>query len=686
MKQRQFNRSKVFRFKRFQNKAYSAFNSMHKVVNIGVAIGFVLSMTHSMKVTGQTTASDSISPTELKENALDEVIVTASRIELSSNQVTRLITVITKDEIKQAPVQSIQDLLNYATGIDVLQRCGHGVQADISIRGGSFDQTAILLNGVNLSNPQTGHYSFDIPINLNDIERIEIIHGPSSLVYGASAFSGGINIITKKKPDHRAYGKIQAGSHKLFGTEAGISLNGGVSSNQLSVGYNTSDGYIQNSDYSISNVLWQTNLHVEKSEINIQLGYNDKRYGANTFYSPTYPNQYDKTNSSLASIKATTGDRLKFIPSIYWSRHNDCFQLYRDGTPDIPSWYTGHNYHRTDVYGSNLNLQYSSIIGITSFGAEFRNEGIVSNVLGKTMETPDGKYTKSDNRTNISYALEHNLLLRKFSLTVGILTNHNTSLNKNYKFYPSIGSSYTLTDNLKIFGSWSKATRMPTFTDLYYNTKTHSGNENLKPEYSESAELGFKYANSFISAYITTYLMKGDNLIDWIKTDADAKWQSVNLATIDKKGIEIGARINLHALSKILYPKTTLQVGYARLHQSGDNISGQVNSNYVLNYLRDKFTAQLELPLYKHILTTNWNFRWQKRMGNYEKYNAETNTSNLNPYPAFSVLDFRINYNATSNLTINLDMNNLYNTHYFDLGNIPQSGFWMMCGISYTLR
>ncbi|MDL2215124.1 TonB-dependent receptor, partial [Dysgonomonas sp. OttesenSCG-928-M03] len=660
MNQKKFCESHVYRFRRFVNRAYGAFFSMHKVVNIGVLTGCVLTFANVTETSAQSTLQ-SDETQKVTEKELEEVTVTASRVELSINQTAKLITVITRDEIQRAPVQSIQDLLNYAAGIDVLQRGGHGVQADITIRGGSFDQTAILLNGVNLSNPQTGHYSFDIPININDIERIEIIHGPSSIVYGASAFSGGVNIITKKKPDHKLYGKLQAGGHQLFGIEAGAALKSGIATNQLSIGYNTSDGYIRNSDYDIFNLLWQTRLNVDDSKVDIQLGYNDKQYGANTFYSAEYPNQYDKTKSYFASVKGETGGKLKFIPQIYWNRHHDCFQLYRDGTPNIPDWYKGHNYHRTDVYGANLNLQYTSRLGITSFGAEFRNEGIVSNVLGKEMDEPDGKYTKADDRTNISYALEHNILLNKFSLSVGILANYNTALRGSYKFYPTINASYRILDELKIYGSWSKATRMPTFTDLYYTTKTHIGNTDLKPENSEAFEMGFKYSHPFVRAYLTGYLMKGKNLIDWVKESPDDKWESRNLTKIDKKGLEIGAKFYLKEIISSLDPTTTLQIGYTRLHQKKN--SGELISNYTLNYLRDKFTAQLNHPIYKSV-SANWNFRWQKRMGSYLKY-EELKPTTQQPYPTFSTLDLRVNWKINA-FDINLTANNIFNKKYFD--------------------
>ncbi len=640
------------------------------------SISSVLSGVSFLLFSISTFAQNSSDSIKIKR-VLDEVTVTASRFTLPIAQVAKQVTIISKAEIDHAPIQSIQDLFNYVAGIDVVQRGGHGVQADISIRGGSFDQTAILLNGVNISNPQTGHLSFNMPVNLNDIERIEILHGPSSFVYGASAFSGGINIITKKEPDHKIYGKVQAGEHALWGVEAGGGFKVSKSTNQVSVGYNKSDGYIANSDYRILNTLWQTHFNVEKSVIDIQLGYNNKKYGANTFYSPLYPNQYEETQSYLASVRGETGAKLKFIPSVYWNQQHDVFQLIKGDESKVPF-----NHHRIDVYGSNLNLQYTSTLGLTSLGAEFRNEGVVSTVLGEVLNKPEGKYTKGVDRTNVSYTLEHTYQLDKLTLTGGVMVNYNTSTKGNYKFYPTVGVSFRPLDNFKIYSSWSKATRMPSFTDLYYNTTTHKGNIDLKPEESESFDLGTKYYNSYLSVSATGYLMHGKNMIDWVKNGN--KWQSMNLATINKQGLEIELKFNLYEALSFFYPNSYIQFGYNRMHQDGNNISKEQSSSYVLNYLRDKFVAQLFLPIYKDILTTSCYFRWQKRMGTYEDYSQGIDAVK-SPFPSFSTMDIKTNFKVSTNCIINLDINNIYNTHYFDMGSLPQAGFWLIGGISYTL-
>lgn len=683
MKQKKEFQSVAYRFKRFVNKSYSAFNSMHKVVNIGVITCCTLTFVHTTNTTAQTIEKQHLDTEKISDQSLDEIVIVGVKPEDIVNQTNRIVTVITKTEIAQSSVQSIQDLLNYAIGIDIQQRGGHGVQTDISIRGGSFDQTAILLNGINLSNPQTGHFSFDIPINLSDIERIEIIRGPSTITYGASAFSGGINIVTTKNPEYKAYGKIETGGHNLFSIETkGVLPIKDNITNQLSASYKTSSGYISNSDYDISNLLWQTQVQFNQSYINLQAGYSDKRYGANTFYSATYPNQYDKTKSYFASLKTNIDiNRFTFMPSVYWNRHDDCFQLFRDGTSNIPSWYKGHNFHQTDIYGTNINLQYRSILGVTNVATEVRHESIKSNVLGFDREHSKGKYTKSDNRTNLSYALEQAFVWNQFSASAGLLLNYNTNIKDGYKLYPSIQIGYQIKNNIQTYVSWSQSTRIPTFTDLYYTTATHIGNYDLKSEKSESFEIGFEYSKSFLQAYVSGYYMKAKNLIDWVKENPDDKWESKNLTQIDKIGFDVGLKFFIDKLFENQKEPITLDLGYSRLNQ--DKNSDKYISNYALNYLRDKVVIGLRYPVLQNTYLS-LNYRWQHRMGTYIKY-KDLNPSKEVSFDPFSTLDAKLIWNK-NNIGVTLSANNIFDKKYVDIGNVPQAGFWLIGGISYTLK
>ncbi len=644
---------------------------MHKVVNIGVLTSSMLTFAHLSPVSAQQGAGTVAD--KMPEEELDEVTVTAARVETPLAQSARLVTVITRAQIEQAPVQSLQELLAYAAHIDVIQRGGHGVQADISIRGGSADQTAILLNGINLTNPHTGHYNLDLPVNLSDIERIEIIHGPSALIYGSGAFSGGINIITKKEIDARVYANAEAGMHNLWRGDVRGAAEIGRTRNSLSAGYQSSDGYIPHSDYQMYNLLWQTRWKArENAYLDMQLAYNNKHYGANTFYSAKFPNQYERTSAYMATLKGSFGQTLRVIPILYWSRHYDQFDLIKN-TPK------GRNFHRGDTYGANLIFQYTSRIGTTTLGGEVRREDIVSSKLGKPRAHPEGDYTKYDDRTTSSVTLEHTYATSRFSLSAGALVNYNT-LTDAIRFYPSVSAAYRPAEGLKIATTWSQSTRMPTFTDLYYTQETHHANEHLKPERSESVDLGVTYDRPLVSAYVKGFLMWGRDMIDWVRTSGDAKWASWNLTEVDKQGVEIGATLRPGEQWPTL-GHSELSISYARMNQTAD--SKGLESKYLLNYLRDKLTVQLRHPVYRNF-SAAWHFRLQKRMGNYRRFEGSADAG-LHPYPAFSVLDLKLNYKLR-NVDLHVNLNNLYDTQFYDVGNVPQAGFWLMGGVTYRLK
>lgn len=671
MEKQTFQKNEAYRFTRFARKSYSIYNSMHKVVTIGVLTVGALTFANSTGAFAQKT--DSVKINQIAERELDEVVISSSSNDQPINQIAKLVTIISREEIQRLSPQSIEEILNYVASVDIQTRGSHGVQSDISIRGGSFDQNAILLNGINISNPQTGHYSFDIPINLSDIEKIEIIHGPSAILYGSSAFSGGINIITKKGLDKSLNAKVERGQHKLQNYELSGSYKIKNLENYISMGYKSSDGYISNTDYKIFNVLYQSRLNINQDKIDLQFGYNKKAYGANSFYSAKFPNQFDNTSSILGSIKGEFGQKLKFIPSLYWNRHNDIFELIKNSGSA--------NYHRADVFGGNLNAIYESKIGVTNIGMEIRNEGIISSVLGKPMDNPFDKFTKTDNRTNISYMLQHSIQYKKFTLSLGVLGFHNTSIENKFKLYPSVNLNYEIIDNLDIYSSFSQSSRLPTFTDLYYTTSTHIGNTNLKQEESQSIEIGLRQKNKYVISYVSAYYMNGKNMIDWVKINPDDKWESKNITQLDKVGVEMGSKVFINELFPIVKYKTVFEVNYTRMNQ--DVVKNEYISNYILNYLKDKLTLRLTLPIYKDKLTTTLSYRYQKRMGEYLEYidNAPTQVTN---YPAFAILDFNLNYNYRS-LNVYLNINNILNTPHFDLGNIPQPGLWAIMGVSISL-
>ena len=135
------------------------------------------------------------------EYNLPEIIITAGRLPVQRSQLTRNIEVITRAEIASSPDYSLQGVLASVPSVDIRRRGPNGVQADIALRGGGFEQTLVMLDGVPVNDPQTGHNTLSLPVPMDDVQRIEVLRGPGSRGFGANAFSGAINIITRNMHD-----------------------------------------------------------------------------------------------------------------------------------------------------------------------------------------------------------------------------------------------------------------------------------------------------------------------------------------------------------------------------------------------------------------------------------------------------------------------------------------------------
>ena len=254
---------------------------------------------------------------------LEEVSVTGSRAPLTRSQAARMVTVLEWADFAQAPVQSVNDLLKYAVGVDVRQRGPLGAQTDISIRGGTSEQIIILLNGINICDPQTGHNAMDLPVDLNDIVRIEVLEGPAGRIYGTSSLVGAINIVTHDKGEPKVNLRAEVGSHGYAHTGARLNyplftnnyslFNHHYSlSNSLSANYSRSDGYSRskagslNTDFSGSKAFYQGQYEDEDLRLRWHAGLADKGWGSSTFWaSPKWQadDQYEHTTKLYTAIQ-----------------------------------------------------------------------------------------------------------------------------------------------------------------------------------------------------------------------------------------------------------------------------------------------------------------------------------------------------------------------------------------------
>ena len=688
-----FNKRTSLKFKHFSNKGYSLFSVLGREVIVGTLS--VATLTYA-KANGISTEVSKITTDSLYRGAaleLDEVSVTASRAPLAESQQARMVTVLSREDIAQAPVQSINDLLKYVASVDVRQRGPVGAQTDVSIRGGNYEQITILLNGVNINDPQTGHNAFDFPCDIADIERIEVLEGPAAHIYGTSSLLGAINIVTKQHDSSSLSAYAEGGSYGYAKMGARAKMNYLRWNHSFSGSYTRSDGYSRskngalNMDFNGGKVFYQGGYDDADICVKWHAGLSTKGYGSNTFYSNYSDEQYERTLKTYTAIQAENKRGIfRFHPIIYWNRNMDRFELFRNNPEAYPF-----NYHRTDVFGVNLNGYLDWKAGRTAFGAEMREEDLVSGNLGEKLTRihhihgTDRNYTNGINRTNVQFILEHNILLRNFTLSMGITAVKNSWSEMNMRVYPAVEACYRLNENWKVYASYNYSLRMPSVTELYYNSKGYNANRNLKPEELSALEFGTKYNSNPVQASANVFFNHYTNLIDWIideKADS-AVLTTTNFGKINAIGVEANININFSELlpNQHFLKKLTLQ--YAYLNQDQKQYDG-ITSRYVLEYLCHKLVANIQMNLWKS-LHLGVNYRFQKRNGNYViGYDEATKTNLLKKYSPYSVVDARLSWNRP-NYSIYIEGNNILSHRYVDFGRLQQPGFWFIAGAKINI-
>ena len=667
-------------FRRFGNKGYSLFSCLGREVVCSVLSVSTLTYASAESVSTHPVVSDSTATTTAREMMLDEVSVTGSRAPLTKSQAARMVTVLDRKAIAQAPVQSVNDLLKYAVGVDVRQRGPIGAQTDIGIRGGTQDQIILLLNGINICDPQTGHNAMDLPVDLSEIIRIEVIEGPAGRIYGSSSLVGAINIVTK--PTLPSVVHAEAGSYGYANVGGRVAF-GGKTSHSLSANYSRSDGWSRaksgtlNTDYSGTKAFYQGQYDDDDVRLNWHVGLADKGWGSGTFYAtPKWQadNQYEHTTKLYTAIQGETKrGRLHFAPSIYWNQNRDRYEGYRNQPEKMK-----YNYNRTDVYGVNLNAYFDWAAGRTAFGGELRNEDLVSGNLGEPQNQThhiagtDRDYTLGLNRTNISGYLEHNVLLNQLTISAGLVAVKNTWSNMNITVYPGIDLSYRPTPAVTLHAACNTSLRMPSFTEMYYKLQGYKADPHLKPEEMTAVEGGVSWNQKCLIVSANLWYHHGRNMIDWIMDTSlgdDAVWQSVNHTKVNSIGFETAVQLNVKS--------SKFNVSYSYINQEKEQ-EAHIVSQYALEYLRHKLIANALIPIADK-LKLSLNYRWQDRVGQYTDFDGH-----VQDYKPFGLLDARLTWSPQP-WKLYVEANNVLDKRYADFGHVEQPGRWVIAGFAIQL-
>jgi iron complex outermembrane receptor protein len=582
-----------------------------------------------------------------KTDTLNEVIVNSSRIDLPFKKNSRTIQLITADDLKKSGVSNVADALQQIAGVDVRRRGTNGTQADLYIRGGSFDQTLLLIDGIKVDDAQTGHHTMNLALPIEVIKRIEIIKGPAARIFGQNAFNGAVNIITKDLPDTDVSLRIQGGSYGQINAAvtAGISLS--ESSHILHYSKNTSEGYRYNTDFDNQNFIVKSTFNKNKLPIAMLVSLSERNFGANGFYaSPAAINQYEETQASLVGFSTVIKKgNFTWKPKVYWRRNQDEYIYIRKN----PSVYR--NLHISNKIAAELNGSYTSNIGITGFGLETAKVYLSSNNLG------------DNNRFVSTLFLEHRLELfnKKFDITPGVAVTYFSD----FKFFafPGIDIGYQLLDNLRVYGNVGYTYRIPTFTDLNYKSPTTIGNSNLEPEKAFSQELGLKWNTARFNAAVAVFNRESNRLIDYVKIQNTDPWQAQNIQDVTTKGFE----------TQLFYTFTVnsfnqkVQLGYSFIE---DDIKQSVYnfSQYTLNSMKHQLVGSYNMQFFKNFIHTI-SYRYTERTAG----------------DSYSVVDLGASYRL-KDFEFSLFANNIFNTEYTETNLVPMPKGNLLFGIQYNFR
>jgi vitamin B12 transporter len=651
-------------FRKWKNKGYAVFNSLNRVVKIAVLAVAYSIVTNPLSGFTQQIPGDTV----LSGEELDEVVISADRIGLQTDESMRVVQVITREEIASLPVQHIAELIETISNADVRQRGPNGVQADIGIRGGSFNQTLILLNGVKINDPQTGHHNLNLPVELRDITRVEILEGPGARLYGGNAYSGAINFVTEPGKKSEAVFTAVAGENKYFDSGVSLRLPKNKSAHFFSVSKSYCDGYIDNTDFSKKNIFY----HGKFNKLSLQTGYNASKFGATTFYSAKYPEQYEETSTYFASLKYKGGRKIIYSPVVYWRGHQDYYTLFRK----TPEYYR--NDHFTNVLGAEINARVFSAIGRTAFGAEIRYESILSTALGeeygdsiRVFGAKDRYYNKKAERLNASVFVDHLYKGSNYSISGGGLLFF---FENYFGFFPGLEAYIPVIKPFGIFAGVNKAFRLPTFTELYYPGLTNVGNPILKPEECITYEIGVKTQKENFQIKTAAFYRQGHNTIDWVREPENHLWESSNITELNTFGAEIIGSIKIYRLLNEFSRIRDLSFTYCYI--DANSSSGQFISKYAMDYLRHKlsFSTVISLPLQ---LYTSISVIYSNRMGSY----TDKDLNEIDYLPA-TLVDYKITRDI-NNLRLFIEVANLLNIKHTDIGAIPLPGRWVKIGLVY---
>ena len=602
----------------------------------------------------------------------DSVIVTGSYEPIPLEDRDRSVSAFEVGELELV-TNTLADLLRLHPSLDLRSRAPDGVQSDLSIRGGTYGQTLVLLDGVRINDAQSGHHNMDIPVPLSAVSRLEILRGSGSTLYGSDAVGGVLNIITKTPEFSEFRLRTAVGNFGVNQQRGTLSLIKGRISEQISFSRDFSSGFRPNRDYRNLSISSTTHLSSRLGGTDLTLAHNDRPFGADQFYGPF--NSWERTKTWFAAVRQQLGPRTE--ASFAFRRHTDLFVLFRDRPQDFT------NHHAVESFQVSLRRQEPLRQNIKlHYGVEGYRDSIDSNNLASGERRPQlGQHARSRGAGYLALDIR---AARRFSFTLGVREEVYSSLAS--QFSPTFSTGVWLSPHFKLRGSVSRAFRLPDFTELYYHDPANQGSSDLRPEKAWSYEGGLDWnAGRKLRGDVVVFQRRERDGIDWVRRCVEAIhpdsahpsciWTATNIQRLRFTGVEA-------SVSTVVAQSHWLDFRYSALHGAQADLLGfplalsrppgaseevLLESRYVFNY-----PSQAAIVSWRALLPHGLLAR--TRVGVTQRFARD-------PYGLWELYLAR----TGGRFRPFLQLSNLTNTDYEEIAGIPMPGRSVIFGVEMVV-
>jgi len=627
------------------------------------------------------------------QNLIDTIKVSTVQAPLKISETGRSISIVTAEQIESMSVTSIDEVLQQVLGVEIQSRGGFGVQGDVLMRGSTFTQVLVLVDGMKLNDPLTGHFNSYIPVTLAEIQRIEVLRGAAAAMYGPDAVGGVINIITKTfsniSEGVHMNGGVNYGAHKLINAHQGFTLKKGAATIGAGFSLNQSEGeFFPEETIDSSTTLSAYNNCFDLKTLGFSFAYefnnNIRLKARSSFDHRDFGARYFYTTSVF--------DKSTEIVSNWWN-HIQLQRIHKAGatdfniahkyntdefifSPDFPST----NNHVSQLLNMTLNHLHSINDKIlVKAGLQFDQRQIESNDRGDHQDFHFGAYAMGVYQ---SKGLNLSLSLR-------------TDYDENYalEFAPQVNASYVF-PSLVLRASTGRNFRAADYTERYVSNNLQNltpgrslGNPDLLAESGWSEEIGADYkVNDAWKLSTTLFARQSEDLIDYVSTNQSAigsvsevgslqedanYFFARNISEVQTMGIEFESNMKW-SLSGNNQLEWNLGYSYLNTTNNEDAVSVYISSHA------------------KHLFNTNIIFKMDRIdfavSGLYKERDPRVSSSiNSNLEKSYSVWNARVGYKLSDHFGLNFQIQNIFDEQYQNILGARMPSRWVLAGVRWSL-